>query len=148
MSKLYAAAIRLLARREHSAEELRRKLGSRDWDEEEGVTSDSIEDLLVDLQQQGLQSDQRYAESYTHMRFNKGYGPVRIDNELRERGVSESIRRECIAQLAQQWWPLMQQTRERKFGSDIPGDYKERAKQMRYLQYRGFASDQIRDLLS
>jgi len=147
MSKLYSAAIRLLSRREHSAAELQQKLSTRDWGDEE-VSAEDIDELILELQRHGLQSDERFAESYINMRFNKGYGPVRIDNELRERGVSESIRRSCLQALAQQWEPLMRQVREKKFGKPIPGEYKERARQMRFLQYRGFASETIRELLS
>lgn len=100
MSRLYAAAIRLLSRREHSAAELRKKLLAKEWSPEE------VDELLPGLQQQGFQSDQRFAESYTRMRSNKGYGPLRIDNELRERGVAESIRRECLRQAEQDWWQI------------------------------------------
>ena len=42
----------------------------------------------------------------------------------------------------------MQQVREKKFGADLPGEYAERAKQMRFLQYRGFVPENIRELLS
>ena len=147
MSKLYAAAIRLLSKREHSALELRNKLAARNWGDEE-ITPEDIDAQILDLQQQGLQSDERYAESYTHMRYNKGYGPLRIDNELRERGVSESIRRQCIEELQPQWESLMRQVREKKFGQSIPDEYADRAKQMRYLQYRGFAGEKIHELFS
>ena len=108
--------------------------------------------LLDELQGEGLQSDRRFAESYAHMRINKGYGPQRIDNELRERGVSESIRRATLRALADSgevdWWALMQQVREKKFGNTLPEDYASRSKQMRFLQYRGFASEAIRELFS
>ena len=139
-------AIRLLSKREHSAAELRHKLSVRDWDDE--VDAEQIEQLIHDLQQQGLQSDQRYAESYTHMRYNKGYGPVRIDNELRERGVSENIRRCCLNAIPEQdWWLLMQQVRNKKFGKVLPQEYNERAKQMRFLRYRGFVNEKILELV-
>lgn len=148
MSKLYTTAIRLLSKREHSADELRQKLLSRCRDDEE-ITGDDIEQLITQLQQDGLQSDQRYAESYTHVRYSKGYGPQRIDNELRERGVSENIRRACLyGSTEHDWWSLMQRVREKKFGEAMPQDYNERAKQMRFLQYRGFAGEKILELIS
>ena len=147
MSTPYAYAIRLLARREHSAAELHRKLGTRDWGEEE-VSDEDIDELILSLQQEGLQSDERYAESYANQRINKGYGPLRIDNELRERGVSENIRALCLAEHEERWWDLMQQVREKKYGADLPDEYTERAKQMRFLQYRGFVPENIRELLS
>jgi len=149
MSAPLATAIRLLSRREHSAQELRNKLNSRDWPDDIGAKE--IDELIIKLQEKDIQSDQRFAESYTHMRYNKGYGPVRIDNELRERGVSEIIRHDCLHAPRDgnryDWWALMQQVRVKKFGEDIPQEYKERARQMRFLQYRGFTSENIRELL-
>ena len=68
----------MLARREHSAFEIRRKLKLRDID------NDEIEQAVQRLQQEGLLSDERYAESYIHMRMNKGYGPLKIELELKE----------------------------------------------------------------
>lgn len=148
MSNLTAAAIRLLSRREHSAAELAQKLADRRWPEDETPTPDDIEQLILSLQQEGLQSDERFAESYINMRFNKGYGPQRIDNELRERGVSESIRRKYLKARQNEWWSLMLQVREKKFGRTLPEDYADRSKQMRYLQYRGFSGEKILELLS
>ena len=111
MTQLSAAAIKLLARREHSAFELRQKLLARKRDDE-AVTEDAVDALILELQQQGLQSDARYAETYVRQRSQRGYGPQRIDNELRERGVSASIRRECIDAMAEEWRGLMQAVRE------------------------------------
>ncbi len=142
----------MLSRREHSAEELRSKLLTKartsDWLDD--TDEAEVAELISQLQQEGLQSDQRFAESYTHMRYNKGYGPVRIDNELRERGVSENIRYSCLHDSGRDaehdWSALIVRVREKKFGRSIPDDYAERAKQMRFLQYRGFTSEKIREL--
>lgn len=152
--QLYAAAIRLLARREHSADELRQKLAARRLPEDTDPArlEDLIEQVLQVLQQQGLQSDRRFAESYARLRIQKGYGPQRIDNELRERGVSASIRAEVLQSLERDgevdWQLLMRRVREKKFGSVVPDDYAARSRQMRFLQYRGFAGEQIMALLS
>ena len=148
------AAIRLLARREHSREELRQKLHRRERpDEVSGEQQHEwIENLLTALHNEGLQCDRRFSESYANMRIHKGYGPQRIDNELRERGVSETIRCDTLQSLVERgevdWWLLMRQVREKKFGHNIPDDYAARSRQMRFLQYRGFASEQIRELLA
>ena len=74
----------LLARREHSARELSHKLKSRDYDE---VSIQAVIESLID---EGLQSDDRFAEQFTRSRVEKGYGPIRIRQELRERGIADS----------------------------------------------------------
>src|SRR5690606_2652334 len=87
-------AIGLLARREHSRRELKRKLGAK------GHPSDLIDQVLEQLAREGLQSDQRFAEAYLHSRIQKGYGPVRLLHELAERGVDAGLAELCMQSLA------------------------------------------------
>ena len=135
-------AVRMLARREHSAFEIRRKLKQRDIDEAE------IEQAVERLQQEGLLSDERYAESYIYMRMGKGYGPLRIALELRERGVAESDYRHCLYDPDIDWRSVLKAACDKKFGNRRTcDDYQEKAKRIRYLQYRGFALDAIHELL-
>ena len=74
-----------LSRREHSAKEIFQKMSPRV--ESKDMLLDSINELLKD----GLLSDERFAESYFQSRKNKGFGPLRIKNELSQRGIKESI---------------------------------------------------------
>ena len=127
----------LLARREHSALELRRKLVSR------GYGDDEIDAALAGLQRNRLQSDARFAEAYVHSRVEAGMGPLRIRHELRERGVDESLIESALAPLAAEWDRLLAQQRERKYGAAIPDDYAARMKQARFLQNRGFSADSV-----
>ena len=131
----------MLARREHSAFEIRRKLKQRDIDDAE------IEQAVERLQQEGLLSDERYAESYIHMRMGKGYGPLRIALELRERGVAESDYGHYLYDRDIDWRSVLEAACEKKFGNRSCDDYREKAKRIRYLQYRGFALDEIHELL-
>ena len=78
-------ALDILARREHTRLELSRKLKAKDFSEEE------IEAQIDTLIDEGLQSDERYAESYVNMRRNRGYGPLKIKQELRQRGISSEL---------------------------------------------------------
>jgi regulatory protein len=133
----YATALRLLARREHSEFELRHKLIGRHF-------SDSIvESVVMQLVDEGLLSDQRFAEVYARSRFERGYGPLRIRAELRERGVSGDLAEQMLAGLSQCWVESAGRQRSKRFGRHFPNDYRERTKQMRFLQQRGFSSDQI-----
>jgi regulatory protein len=134
-------AVRMLARREHSALELRHKLSHRGVDEVE------IDSTISRLQQEGLQSDERFAESYVHSRSGKGYGPLRIAAELRERGVDEGITETCLDRDDDRWQLLLQQAHQRKFGDNTIGDFQDRARRIRFLQYRGFELDKIYHLL-
>lgn len=130
-------AVSYLARREHSALELTRKLQKSGFDEVE------IENTLSQLQQAGLQSDRRYAESFVNSRINRGYGSVRIRMELKERGVASDIITECLQQAEVDWFALAADVRSKRFGEQNPEDFKDRAKQQRFLQYRGFTHDEI-----
>ncbi len=130
-------AMDMLARREHSALELRRKLVTR------GYADDDIDAALAGLQRDRLQSDERFAEAYVHSRVEAGMGPVRIRHELRERGVDESLIESALAPLADDWERLLAQQRERKYGAAIPDDYAARMKQARFLQNRGFSADSV-----
>ncbi len=131
----------MLARREHSAFEIRRKLQQKD------ITESEIEEAIERLQREGLQSDQRYAESYINMRRGRGYGPLRISLELRERGVAESDFGQYLYAGNMDWWSTLKAAHDKKFGGAPCGSYQEKAKRIRYLQYRGFALDKIHELL-
>ena len=126
----------LLARREHSYLELRRKLAARDFPDE------LIDQALHDLEQDGLLSDARFAESFAGARMRRGQGPQRILAELRQRGVTESTAMEAIEALDADWFAAARAVREKRFGADRPADFAERAKQARFLQYRGFSAEQ------
>lgn len=130
-------AMDLLARREHSEQELRQKLKSRDHDD------DAIAEVLLALKADGLQSDTRFCESYVNHRVNAGIGPIKIRYELRLKGVADSLCDEFLQPYAGQWDELMAQQRQRKFGPAIPGDYRESMKQARFLQNRGFSPESV-----
>lgn len=138
----YATALRLLARREHSELELRHKLIGRSF------TDTIVDAVVMQLVDQGLLSDQRFAEVYARGRFERGYGPLRIRAELRERGVSGDLTEQNLTELSRSWVESASRQRSKRFGRQPPGDYRERAKQMRFLQQRGFTSEQIQTVFA
>jgi regulatory protein len=77
-------------------------------------------------------------------RAGRGHGPVRIRQELRQRGVADGLIGPALAQLEVDWFELAREVRIRRFGSEPPADLKERSRQYRFMQYRGFTNDQIR----
>ena len=130
-------AVSLLARREHSASELRSKLQQHDHNESD------IEKTLHWLQSNDLQSDQRFTQSYVRHRSPRGCGELRIRQELKQRGVDDTLIAEVFAAAEIDWFALAVAVRCKRFGEAIPADFKERAKQLRFLQYRGFTHEQI-----
>ena len=124
-------ALRLLSRREHSRAELRRKLAPHAEDVEQ------LEALLDDLVQQGFLSDVRFAESYVHSRGGR-LGSRRIERELRDKGIPAEIAQQTLNASAIDDLATARVLRERKFGA-LPVDEKEKARQVRFLQGRGFS---------
>jgi regulatory protein len=133
-----AAAVRLLARREHSIEELRRKLARK------GYPPDTIEPVIQKLTGKRLVSDERFTSSFVHHHAKRGQGPVRIRAALRQQGIADSQVEEALRCAEVDWVQLARETRRRKFGAAVPRSLGERAKQARFLQYRGFDAEQLR----
>lgn len=126
-----------LARREHSQQELQRKLLNK------GFESSAIMPVLRVLAEQGLLSDERFTEAFINSRLQRGSGPVKIAMELQQRGVSDELVDCYLDERDTQWMQSAIEVRTKRFGPAIPHDFKERARQMRFLQYRGFTLTQI-----
>lgn len=136
------SAMNYLARREHSSLELRNKLLRKGF--EEAV----IEKIILQLQLDNLLSDERFAESYTRMRTEKGYGPLSIQQELQRRGIDRNLLTVFINANDSSWVSLASQAREKRFGQNLPENQRELAKQARFLETRGFTHSQIKVALS
>lgn len=136
-----ASAVRLLARREHSSEELSRKLQAK------GHPAAVVDSVVAALGQKKLVSDDRFASSFVHHHVQRGQGPVRIRAELRQQGITDELIDAQLGSEGVDWIAQAAAVRRRKFGASPPRSMPERAKQARFLQYRGFTSDQIRAAL-
>lgn len=135
--RIRSSAFGLLARREHSTAELKEKLGSRGFDE--GMT----DEVLTELARKGLLSDERYVASFITHHAARGQGPQRIRAGLRDAGVTGELVDRLLAAAGIDWVDCARTVRQKKF-KGLPASYPERAKQARFLQYRGFSQDQIR----
>ncbi len=132
-----ARAVNLLARREHSQSELRKKLLKAEFELED------INATIEKLAQSDIQSDARFAENYLRYRSQRGYGSQKIKLELKERGVDSQTITTAFEQADIDWFYLAVTARNKRFGEQAPDDFKDRAKQQRFLQYRGFTHEQI-----
>jgi regulatory protein len=133
----HQTALNLLARREHSAAELTNKLRARQFDPSD------IQAVVEALTQQGLLSNSRFIESFIHHRRAKGYGPLRIQAELIERGITEELIEQQLKITDNAWFNEAERVWQKRFKNKKPIDFKTRAQQMRFLQYRGFTREQI-----
>jgi regulatory protein len=136
-TKARRKAMDLLARREHTRTELERKLTAAGFD------ADILADVLQQLADEGLQSDRRFVEAFVQSRINQGKGPLRIHADLGQRGVAAGLVDEALEKADADWYALARRARVRKFGRPRPGEFRDKARQMRFLQYRGFEPDQI-----
>lgn len=132
---LRARALQYLARREHSRAELSAKLLPH---VREG---DDVEALLDDLTKRNWLSDERVAEQVVQHRRSR-FGTQRITHELRQKGIAEELISAALPELKEGELAAAREVWQRKFGS-LPQDNKEKAKQMRFLQSRGFGLDVI-----
>lgn len=128
-------AMNLLARREHLRRELSLKLAKRFGD------VSVIEIVLDELEAENLLSDARFAEAYIRQRSGRGYGPDRIRQELRQKGVESDLLEESMSAADVDWAEVASEVRLKKFGAAAPEDFKEKARQLRFLNYRGFGGD-------
>ena len=134
------AAMDLLARREHGRVELTRKLRQR------GAPPELIESALDRLAEEGLLNEFRYLEAFIASRARAGYGPLRIREELVRRGLPREAIEQSIGECGVDWTEQLNELWQRRFGVR-PQDPKERARQGRFLAYRGFSMEQISRLL-
>ena len=134
-------AMQWLARREHSRRELQDKLSKK------GCDAALAAEVVNKLESERLVSDDRFMESLIRARRNRGYGPLRIQKELQEKGVAPEAIAGWLDATSREWVDDIRRVQRKKFGGRIPKSYAERARQARFLQYRGFTYDQIQQLL-
>ncbi|MDT8405688.1 MAG: regulatory protein RecX [Methylococcales bacterium] len=135
-------ALGLLARREHSAKELRHKLSLR------GYADAVIQNVVDECMAKAWLDDGRFAEIYARSRLAKGYGPLKIDQELAQRGVEKPNWPELLAELATDWPTCLRNVYQRKYGSAPPDGRADYARCVRFLVQRGFPLTLIQTVLS
>ncbi|MEW6982308.1 regulatory protein RecX [Colwelliaceae bacterium 6471] len=130
-------AINLLSRREHSGKELINKLKQRDF------VIDDIMPVIDFLISEDYLSDEKFADCVIRHRVSRGYGWRYIQNELNQKGVNSSIINNVIKNHQIDWYLQAELAYNKRFGASAIEDQKEKAKRIRFLQYRGFSTEEI-----
>ena len=130
----------LLSRREHSFKEVIEKLKNR-------VNSEKrLFEELTKLKEENLQSDERFAESYTRSRSVKGFGPEKIFFELKSRGISENLISKIVYSEQINWMEIIKKEFRKKFSVNNDFTEEDISRAKKFLLQRGFEFDQINQL--
>ena len=130
----------LLARRDFSSGELTAKL------RDQGYSAAAVHAVVSDLIENRFVDDARFAAHYVNQHAERGQGPLRIRRELAELDIEQALIEQALAGESD-WSRRARELRIRKFGLALPKAWREKAKQARFLQYRGFSADHIRSAL-
>ncbi len=141
-AKIRIAAMDLLTGREYSRAELATKLNKK-FD-----NHSAIEQVLVQISDEGLQSDKRFAEAFIRSRLYRGHGLARLRQDIRQKGIADDLVAQALEDADINWFELAKDVAQRKFGDRQAADQREKAKRMRFMQYRGFNYEQIKYALS
>ena len=137
-NKCFNAAIKMLARREHSVSELTEKLSIK------GFELKDINSAVQSLIEKNLQSDERYCEMLIRSRANKQSGPFKVRMELKQKGINEGLIERALQECDCDWFESARQAAEKKSANWREKDAEHKAKLMRFLQGRGFDGEQVR----
>lgn len=138
--KIREACLNLLTRREHTGAELKRKLLAK------GFEGSAIDEVIEALAGSGWQSDARFAEEYLRRRIRQGYGPVRLEQELKRKGAETVDMEVILEELEETWESLIERVYRKKYRDLAPDSLAELGKRARFLQYRGFTSEHVNAL--
>jgi regulatory protein len=141
MASLRLSAMNMLAMREHSRFELEQKLGKKS---EYNVLIDRV---LNKLESDNLLDDQRFAQMFVRSKASNGYGPYKIEQELQAKGVIKSLITNTLTELDINWFENATELYLKRVARCVEIDIKEKYKQSRYLQARGFSSEIARDVI-
>ncbi|HEX7731235.1 MAG TPA: regulatory protein RecX [Rhodanobacter sp.] len=134
----YDKALGLLARREQSRRELRRKL------DQGGYASDEADEAVARLGEQRYQDDERFAGMLLRNRASQGYGPLRIRMELKSHGLTDAAIRRLLDEAEVDWNASAAAQLRRHYGGRPAMDRAEQGKRAQFLLRRGFAAATVR----
>ena len=149
-ARLLDRAVRILAVRDHSEQELRRKLAApimgKNGPEEIDATAEDYERVIAWCHEHGYLDDSRFVARFIASRSRKGYGPARIRQELNQKGISREATEKAMRECDIDWCALARDQATRKYGEPLPTVFSEKVKIQRFLLYRGYLMEDIQDI--
>ncbi len=112
----------------------------------EEIPEEHVQAVIDYCYQHQWLDDAKFADRYISGRSNKGYGAQRIRSELMQKGVDKEIITTALENTEVDWCILAREIAVRKFGENLPTDWKEKSKVLRYLLYRGFFQEEIQSI--
>lgn len=149
-ARLLDRAIRILAMRDHSEQELRRKLAapvmSKNGPEALDVTPEELEQVIAWCIENRYLDDNRFVGQFIASRSRKGYGPARIRQELSQKGIARQAVEQAMRECDIDWVSLSRAQAQRKYGEPLPSAFAEKVKIQRFLLYRGYLMEDIQEI--
>lgn len=149
-ARLLDRAIRILAMRDHSEQELRRKLAapvmSKNGPEALDVTPEELEQVVAWCIENRYLDDNRFVGQFIASRSRKGYGPARIRQELSQKGIARQAVEQAMRECDIDWVSLARAQAQRKYGEPLPSAFAEKVKIQRFLLYRGYLMEDIQEI--
>ena len=152
-ARLLDRATRILAMRDHSEAEFRRKMvqsaaraAMRHDEPAEAIPEALLEQVVAWCYEHNWLDDVRFAQRFVVSRGRKGYGPQRIRMELTQKGISRELADTALSEAEIDWAAQALEAAERKFGLPLPQEWKQKSKVLRYLQAKGFFMEYIQSI--
>ena len=149
-ARLLDRAIRILAMRDHSEQELRRKLAapamSKNGPEALDVTPEEVDRVVEWCIENRYLDDERFVRQFIASRSRKGYGPARVRQELKQKGISRETIEAAMRECEIDWAQLAKEQAQRKYGEPLPTVFAEKVKIQRFLLYRGYLMEDIQEI--
>ncbi|WP_230354060.1 recombination regulator RecX [Lelliottia sp. WAP21] len=149
-ARLLDRAVRILAVRDHSEQELRRKLAapvmSKNGPEAIDATQDDYDRVIAWCYEHSYLDDSRFVLRFIASRSRKGYGPARIRQELNQKGIARETTEQAMRECDVDWVEQAREQAIRKYGEPLPREFSEKVKIQRFLLYRGFLMEDIQEI--
>lgn len=142
MSEAFFQATRFLSRREYGEEELFSRLLQKGFSEPEA------REALQRCQDLGLQNDERFAEVVCRTRIRQGYGPARIERDLKQKGIDHQLIKRVLLPETEHWLLYACDVWIKKYAGEVAESFSLLQKQKKFLLYRGFSPALIDKVVS
>lgn len=149
-ARLIDRAVRILAVRDHSEQELRRKLSApvmgKNGPEEGDATADDYERVIAWCHEHYYLDDNSFVTRFIANLSRKGYGPARISQELEQKGITRELTEKAMRECNIDWSEMAREQAVHKYGEPLPSTFSEKVKVQRFLLYRGYLMDDIQEI--